>query len=126
MNSYVSWSMLQSSESVILLSLSAYWFSSLGIHVVLSRMSFCVQIWKMCSAIWCKCGFLLPFSMIVVALKLLVRTSTASCWSQLANDCRQVLMARSSLLVELVPCSLCVNRPWHMMFPSLLNMYPPV
>ena len=88
-------------------------------------MSFCVQIWKMCSAIWCKCGFLLPFSMIVVALKLSVRTSTASCWSWLENDCRHVLIASSSLLVELVSCSWCVNRPWLMMFPSLLKMYPP-
>ena len=78
--------MLQSSVSVILLSLSAYWFSSLGIHVVFSSMSFCVQILKMSSAILCKCGLLLPFSMIMVAFLLSVRTSTASCvmWSE--ND----------------------------------------
>ena len=80
--------MLQSSVSVILLSLSVYWFNSRGVHVVLRRMSFSVQIVKMSNAILCKCGFLLPFSMIVVALKLSVRTLTASCCRWLENDCR--------------------------------------
>ena len=85
-------------------------------------MSCCVHILKMSSAIMCKCGFLLPFSMIMVALWLSVRTSTASCLRCSENDCRHVLIANNSLLVELVSCSWCVNRPWLMMFPNLWQM----
>ena len=114
--------MLQSSVSVILLSLSAYWFCSLGIHVVLRSMSCCVHILKISSAMVCKCGFLLPFSMIMVALRLPVRTSTASCVRCSEKDCRHVLIAINSLLVELVCWSCFVNRPWLMMFPNLWQM----
>ena len=111
--------------SVILLSLSAYWFISLGIHVVLRRMSFCIQIWKISSAIFCRCGFLLPFSIMVVELKLSVLISTASCWICCENDFKQDFIAKSSLDVELVSFCASVNLPWHMLFPSRFRIYPP-
>ena len=70
-----------------------------------------MQIWKISTAILCKCGFLLPFSMIVVELKLSVLTSTASCRICSENDCKHDFIAKSSLDVELVAFWASVNLP---------------